>query len=272
MPASSKRSARVKMRRQDAKHTGVVRKAKKQQFDTSGESDAVAQDLGNRKKFHEHDLANITPMNSRQEDFLRAYFEGVPMLLAVGPAGTAKSFLSLFCGLSDVFREGSGHDKLIVIRSTVPTRDSGFLPGTQEEKNEPYEAPYEQICQELLPAFKNGYNHLKALGYIQFASTAHQRGITWNNAIIVVDEFSSCNYHELATLATRVGQNCRIIFCGDLKQSDLQGTKEESGYEKFMRVVEGMPKSYYDIVEYQLGDIVRSGLAKQFLLSDFYNG
>ena len=272
MPASSKRTARVKKRKELEKHTGICKKAKRPKFDTAGETDAVAQDLGNRKRFHERDLLPVEPLNYNQEDFLQAYFQGVDLLMATGPAGTAKTFLSLYGALTDVFRGGSGFDQVIITRSTVPSRDQGFLPGTLEEKNQPFEAPYVQICNELLPRFNDAYNHLKSLGYLTFESTGFNRGVTWNNAIIIVDEFASCTYHELMTLITRVGKNSRIIFAGDFKQSDLDPSREESGYQKFLRVVEAMPRHRYEVVEYGLDDIVRSGLVRDILVSDYYNG
>lgn len=273
MPASSKRANRVKMRKQYENHTGIVKKAKRNtKFDTAGETDEVARDLGNRKKFHEHDLKNVQPLNSNQEDFLQLYFQGTPLIVADGPAGTAKTFLSMYCALLDVFRADTPYQKVVVARAAVPSRDQGFLPGTEAEKNEPFEAPYKQICKELMPQFKDGYQHLKDLDYVEFVSTSYLRGITYHDTIIIVDEFSSCTYHELATIMTRVGDNSRIIFAGDFKQSDLDIGFEESGFDQFMRVVGAMPSNMFGHVSYQLGDIVRSGLVREFLISDFHNG
>ena len=276
MSAGSKRANRVKMRKQDERHTGVSRRAKRNaknpKFDTQAESYEVAQELGNRKKFHERDLLDVKPLNQNQEDFLHLYYQGCPLIIADGPAGTAKTFLSMYCALSDVFRDDTPYQKVIVARSAVPSRDQGFLPGTEEEKNEPYEAPYKQVCKELLPKYKEGYQHLKSLGYLEFVSTSYLRGITCHDSIIIVDEFSSCTYHELATIVTRVGSNSRIIFAGDFKQSDLNKGREESGYKKFLTVVNGMPDEMFGHVTYGLDDIVRSGLVQHFLISDFKNG
>lgn len=261
------------MRKQYEKHTGIVKKARKaSKFNTEGETNEVARDLGNRKKFHEHDLIDVKPLNHNQEDFLQLYFQETPLIVADGPAGTAKTFLSMYGALSDVFRSETPYEKVVIARAAVPSRDQGFLPGTEAEKNEPFEEPYRQICKELMPQFKNGYQHLKDLDYVQFVSTSYLRGITWHDTVIIVDEFSSCTYHELATIITRVGDNSRIIFAGDFKQSDLVKGHEESGYHKFMRVVGAMPESMFGHVSYQLSDIVRSGIVREFLISDFKNG
>lgn len=273
MPASSKRMKRVKMRERDEAHTGIYRRAKKVRFDTNGETPEVAQDLGNRKKFHPHDLANITPMNEVQEDFLEAYFRGCELLIADGPAGTAKTFLSLFCALSDVLEPSTPQSQILVVRSAVPSRDQGFLPGDEDEKNAPFEEPYKQIAKEILPAFKNPYDHLKALGYLKFKSTSYLKGITVHDTVVIVDEFSSCTYQELSNLITRIGDHSKIIFAGDLKQSDLNLTREQSGYQQFLHVVEGMRnQDTVAYVQYGLEHIVRSGLVKDFLISDYYNG
>lgn len=261
------------MRKQYENHTGIAKKAKKNtKFDTAGETDEVARDLGNRKKFHEHDLIDVQPLNENQGDFLQLFFQGTPLIVADGPAGTAKTFLSMYCALLDVFRNDTPYSKVIVVRSAVPSRDQGFLPGDLAEKNAPFEDPYEEICKELMPQFKGGYKHLQDLGYLEFISSSYLRGITWHDAIIIVDEFSSCTYHELSTIMTRVGDTSRIIFAGDFKQSDLVVKREESGFHKFVRVASAMPPHMFGHVSYQLCDVVRGGLVKEFLISDFHNG
>ena len=272
MPAGSKREKRVIARRRDAAQSGVSRKAKRDTFDTSMETDSVARELGNRKKFHLQDLANVQPLNEKQADFMEAYFQDVELLIATGPAGTSKSFSSIFCALIDVLDPATPQQKLIIARSAVPSRDQGFLKGDLAEKEAIFELPYQQICRELFPEFKDAYSHLKSLGYLEFVSTSYLRGLSFHDAVILVDEFSSCNYHELATIITRVGENSKIIFAGDLKQSDLVMTREESGYKKFLHVVSKMPQENIAHIQYGLEDIVRSGLVKQFLIADYYNG
>jgi len=272
MAAGNKRAKRVEMRKRDHAHTGVMRKAKKDKFDTGAETDVVARDIGGRKKFHLHDIANIQPLNDKQADFMQAYFQGSELMMATGPAGTSKSFSSLFCALTDVLDPSTPQEKLIIARSAVATRDQGFLKGSLEEKEAIFELPYAQICKELLPAFKDPYSHLKSLGYLEFMSTSYLRGLTFHDAVIIVDEYASCDYHELSTIITRVGENSKIIFAGDIKQSDLNSRREESGYKKFMHVVSKMPQASIAHIEYGLEDIVRSGLVKDFLIADYYDG
>lgn len=272
MAASSKRASRVKRREQIAKETGLEKKAKK--FDTSKESNVIQCELGNRKKFHEHDLCTLQPKSVRQEKFLRLFYDNIPLLVASGSAGTGKSFLALYCALSEVFREDTPQEKIILVRSAVQTRDIGYLPGEatgSDSKSAPFEQIYHPMCHTLMPKYKDAYNHLKTLGYLEFHLTSFLRGATFDRAIVVVDEAACMNYHELKTITERLGHNSRLIVCGDVTQDDLhsKGKKnDQSGMGEYLDVVERMPSGMVGVVEYTVDDIVRSGLVKQFLIAD----
>jgi phosphate starvation-inducible protein PhoH len=113
--------------------------------------------------------------------------------------------------------------------------------------------------------FEMLYGNLKAQGTISFWSTSFIRGTTLDNAIIIVDEFQNLNYHELDSIITRIGQNSKIMFCGDATQTDLLKTNEKNGVIDFMKILRIMPS--VDIVEFGVEDIVRSGLVKEYLLA-----
>ena len=243
---------------------------KRKKFDTRNESDAVVHELGNRKKFHPKDLCNLTPYPGNQEYFFDLFYTGKPIISMTGPAGTGKSFLSLYAALGEVFDESTEYDKVILIRSAVETRKAGFLPGTQEEKNAPYESPYVDAVSKILPAFNDGYDHLKSLGYLEFHTTAHLRGNTFDRSIILVDEIQNMDYEELSTVITRCGENSRILLMGDLKQCDLSRFKQESGFDKLQRVFRKMDETMIGLVRFELGDIVRSGLVREFLIADYH--
>jgi phosphate starvation-inducible PhoH-like protein len=166
------------------------------------------------------DLDTVSPKTTNQEKTFREFRNGKELLLH-GVAGTGKSFISLYLALEQVLDPSNDYNDIFIIRSTVPTRDMGFLPGTEEEKVSSYEAPYRQICGELL-SVRNAYDSLKSQGTIKFTSTSYVRGITINNSIVIVDELQNLTFHELDSVFTRVGHNTRIIFCGDYLQSDLQ--------------------------------------------------
>jgi phosphate starvation-inducible protein PhoH len=154
------------------------------------------------------------------------------------------------------------YEKIIIIRSAVPTRSIGFLPGTEDEKMEAYEFPYKNICNDLFGR-SDAYEILKKKDIIEFQSTSYIRGITFDNTLILVDEFENCNFHETDSLITRVGKNTRIFFSGDFKQSDLDGRREVSGFNDFMKIVSKMQS--FSATEFTIEDCVRSGLVLEYL-------
>ena len=112
--------------------------------------------------------------------------------------------------------------------------------------------------------FEMLYANLKNQGTISFWSTSFIRGTTLDNAIIIVDEFQNLNFHELDSIITRIGQDSKIMFCGDATQSDLVKSAEKNGIADFMKILRTMPSM--DIIEFGVEDIVRSGLCKDCLL------
>ena len=109
------------------------------------------------------------------------------------------------------------------------------------------------------------YGNLKTQGTIDFWSTSFIRGTTLDNAIVIVDEFQNLNFHELDSVMTRIGENCRVIFCGDYHQSDLVKTNDRNGIHDFLNILRKMPS--FDIIEFGIDDIVRSGLVKEYIIS-----
>lgn len=207
-------------------------------------------------------LKNIVPLTKNQTLSFDAYAEGRNLMLH-GIAGTGKSFISLYLALRQVMTEGSQYKKVIIVRSVVPTRDMGFLPGNSKEKAKVYEAPYYAICTEL---FNRGdsYEYLKNKNVIEFISTSFIRGITLNDCIIIVDEIANMTMHELDSVITRVGRNCRIIFAGDFRQSDFTREQDKNGLIDFMRIIERM-KSFV-FIDFDENDIVRSSMVKDYII------
>lgn len=226
------------------------------------------------KNFSLHNLATFAPQTPRQEQFVKSFYNDTPMIMQLGSAGTGKSFTSLYCALSDVISKETVYDKVVIVRSAVATRDIGFLPGgadtigSEESKLSVYEAPYKAICDEILNFKSKNYDNLKAKGIIEFHSTSFLRGQTFNNAIILVEECQSMNFHELSTVTSRCGVNSRLIFTGDYRQTDLiKKSSDKSGLGDFLKIVEHMPKECVDVITYKPEDIVRSGFVKEFLIA-----
>lgn len=206
----------------------------------------------------------IKPMTTTQADAFDSWNQGFNVMLH-GMPGTGKTFLALYFAFKEVEATHTPYDKVFIIRSTVPSRDQGFLPGTQKQKEAVYEEPYYEIATKLYDR-GDAYGILKQKGLVQFASTSYLRGCTFENCIIVVDEVQNMSDQELHTVMTRVGENSRIVFCGDVKQDDLtsERKKEISGLRTFMKIIERMKE--FDFVEFGIEDIVRSALVKSYII------
>jgi phosphate starvation-inducible protein PhoH len=207
-------------------------------------------------------LKNIEPLTDNQKLTFEHYHNGKNLLLH-GIAGTGKSFLSIYLSLQTILTDASRYKKLVIVRSVVPTRDMGFLPGNNKEKAKVYEAPYQAIFTELFDR-GDAYDYLKNKNVVDFISTSFIRGITINDSIIVVDEIANMTLHELDSVITRVGKNCKIIFCGDFRQSDFTKENEKNGLIGFMRIIERMKS--FAFVDFTEQDIVRSSMVKEYII------
>lgn len=209
-------------------------------------------------------LSNIQPITKNQELAFDSYYAGKHLFLT-GSAGCGKTYLAIGLALKEILEGSSDYEKLIIVRSVVPTRDMGFLPGSYKEKIKIYEEPYHSICSELFGR-GDSYDLLKGKALIEFTTTSHLRGLTFNNCIIIVDEVQNLTFHECDSLITRVGKDMKVILCGDMKQSDLTNIrKETSGMKDFLHIIKGMKS--FDIIEFGLDDIVRSDLVKEYLIA-----
>jgi len=206
-------------------------------------------------------LLDIIPLTTNQRKTFGAFHNGKNLFLH-GVAGSGKTFISIYLSLKEI--EKGHYDKIIIYRSTVPSRDMGFMPGNSKEKTRVYEAPYYSIFSKLYNR-GDAYDILKRTGAVDFESTAFVRGITIENAIVIVDEMQNMSAQELNSLITRVGDNCKVIFCGDIRQTDLDKRRETTGLCDFYKIIESM--SSFELVEFVVDDIVRSKLVKEYILT-----
>jgi phosphate starvation-inducible protein PhoH len=207
----------------------------------------------------------IKPITKTQEVLFESYKQGYN-IAAIGTAGTGKTMCAVYLGLSDVLQKQE-YERVIIIRSAVQTRDQGFMPGSLKEKIAYYESPYIDIVNDLF-ARGDAYQILKQKGSLEFMSSSFVRGLTFDNAVIIVDECQSMTMHELDSIITRVGESSKIIFCGDTKQDDLKGSRNRndvSGLRDFVKVLEKIRS--FDVVEFGIQDIVRSGLVKEYIIA-----
>jgi predicted ribonuclease YlaK len=224
--------------------------------------------MAKQKDITYNQLATIKPVTDNQKVVFDTWKKGLNQFL-FGCAGTGKTFVSLYLALQDVLKNETPYDKVIVVRSLIPTREIGFLPGDEEDKAALYQVPYSNMMQFMFEqpneqAFSMLYDRLKAQGSFYFLSTSFLRGLTFDNSIIIVDECQNLNFHELDTIITRVGQDSKIVFCGDFGQSDLTRLNEKNGLMNFLQILQEMNE--FNCTEFDIGDIVRSGFVRSYLI------
>jgi len=222
-----------------------------------------------RKPISEDYMIPVEPITDNQKRFFDAWDEG-KMIYAYGVAGTGKTFIALYKALKDVLGETTPYEKIYIVRSLVATREIGFLPGDHEDKSSLYQIPYKNMVQAMFEmpddnSYDMLYDNLKAQETISFWSTSFIRGTTLDNAIVIIDECQNLNFHELDSIITRVGQDSKIIFCGDAAQTDLQKISERTGIIDFQRIIQNMEE--FSLIEFNIEDIVRSGLVRSYLIN-----
>lgn len=211
------------------------------------------------------DLKTFEPLTENQAKFFKAYKNQDYFITLHGVAGTGKSFSAMYKALEEVLDKSNPFTKVVVVRSSVQSREMGHLPGDVEEKMSVFEQPYMQICDTLFGR-KDAWARLEEQGHVEFISTSFIRGCTWDNAIIIVDEMQNCSFEELHTCMTRVGHMSKIIMCGDYRQTDLVHKKSDtSGIHKFLKIADLMSSNTR--IEFTVDDIVRSSLVKDWIIA-----
>ena len=230
----------------------------------------TAKQMRRKKPINNDMLVDIEPLTDNQKVLFDHYDSG-KNIFAYGAAGTGKTFISLYKALQDVLNDDTPYENLYIVRSLVSTREIGFLPGDHDDKAALYQIPYKNMVKYMFEMatdadFEMLYGNLKTQETISFWSTSFIRGTTLDNCIVLVDEMQNLNFHELDSIITRVGDNCKIIFCGDATQTDLTKSAEKDGIIDFKKIVEVMEEDF-GVIEFGLDDIVRSGLVRNYLVT-----
>jgi len=229
----------------------------------------TAKQMKRKKPYNSDIMIDVQPITPNQKHAFASYSEGKNLFL-YGAAGTGKTFITLYQALKEVLDPLTPYQKVVLVRSLVSTREIGFLPGDHEDKSALYQIPYKNMVKYMfeLPTdneFEMLWGNLKAQESVTFWSTSFIRGTTLDNSIVIVDESQNLNFHELDSIITRVGEDTKIMFCGDVAQTDLVRTNEKNGILDFQRIITRMPE--FDLIEFGLDDIVRSGLVKSYITS-----
>jgi len=209
------------------------------------------------------ELEKIEPITDNHKKAFESWDKGYNLILT-GSAGTGKTFIALYNAFREMLDKPDLYRRIMIMRSMVPTRDAGHLPGTKEEKEDPYKVPYKSICDEIF-GYKGAYGKLTTANRLTFETTSYIRGATFDQTIIVVDEMQNLNFHELDSVITRVGNDCKIIFCGDYLQSDFKYNDDKDGIIKFISIVEQM--RFFRVVNFGWEDIVRSDLVRDYIMT-----
>jgi predicted ribonuclease YlaK len=215
-------------------------------------------------------MVKVEPLTPNQEKIFKSWDEGKHLFI-YGAAGTGKTFCAMYKALYDCLKSAPSYENVYIVRSLVATREIGFLPGDHEDKSSLYQIPYKNMVKYMFEAgndneFEMLYGSLKQQETIKFWSTSFLRGVTLDNAVVIIDEMQNLNFHELDSIITRVGENTRIVFCGDAMQTDLVRDKEKNGIHDFMRILEVMPDDF-EMIEMGVDDICRSGLVRNYLIA-----
>ncbi len=238
--------------------------ARKQAVSTNNNSQQPNLSIVNNKlKITIDDLKNISPLTLNQKKFFELY-KTSKILLLHGVAGTGKTYIALYKALEEILDKPNLVQKVVVVRSAVPSREIGHLPGDEKEKTEVYKQPYIEICSDLFKR-RDAFQRLQEQHNVQFMITSFVRGITLEDSVILVDEVQNMTDMELNSIITRVGKNSKIIFCGDFRQTDLYRKNDMSGLKKFMVIADMMPS--VKTIEFQVNDIVRSPLVKEYIIA-----
>jgi predicted ribonuclease YlaK len=209
------------------------------------------------------DMIEIEPLTPNQVKAFKAYEQSKSLVLA-GSAGTGKTFVALSLALEEVLDRETSYDKVVIVRSIVPTRDIGFLPGNEEEKKDAYTGPYRSACAELFED-PEAWDKLKNSHKVEFLSTSFIRGLTISNAVVIIDEMQNLTFHELDSVVTRIGQNCKFVMCGDYYQSDFDKDRDRNGILKFLEIIEQLRN--FEVIEFTWEDIVRSDFVRDYIMT-----
>jgi phosphate starvation-inducible PhoH-like protein len=171
------------------------------------------------EKIDYKEYLNSVNLSDRQKEFFNA-IEKNTITIATGPAGTSKTFTACYAAIKNLSGV-SAMNKIIITKPIVEAGENlGFLPGSVDEKISPYMESYVTTFHKIIG--KPMFEKLKEVDRIEMRPVAYMRGSTFNNAFMILDEAQNMNFHQLMTYITRLGENSKMVICGDVSQHDIR--------------------------------------------------
>ena len=201
---------------------------------------------------------NVTPKSSHQQMYMQA-IEGHDMTFGVGPGGTGKTYLAVAMAVSALLSKQV--DRIILARPAVEAGERlGFLPGTLQQKIDPYMRPLYDALYDMLDADK--LERFLEKGIVEVAPLAFMRGRTLNDSFVILDEAQNTTSEQMKMFLTRLGFNSKAVVTGDVTQVDLPAGKK-SGLVEALEVtsrIEGIA-----FIKFDERDVVRHNLVQQII-------
>lgn len=204
-------------------------------------------------------MKHLKPTNRHQSYNQALYNRNQTPVIAIGCAGTGKTYGAVKRAISWIEQRGN---RVVVTRPNVHFADqSGYLPGTEREKIDPWVRPVQQLFEQLgISASEQQY--MEKCGQLTFVPLESIQGLTFDNALIIVDECQNLSFKQLQVLLTRTGQGSQLVLCGDVAQ--ISPLFKNSGLAELIQMIDhfGIP---VDIIEFTREDVLRSEQCKRWI-------
>lgn len=208
----------------------------------------------------EINIPSTIPKNDHQRDYNRVLYGMKPMVFAVGPAGTGKTMLACYAAIQGL--NDDSFKKIILTRPAVSVEeDIGYLPGTLEEKMDPWTRPIMDIFAEFYSQVQIASMIKEKI--IEICPLAYMRGRTFKNSFIIADEMQNSTPNQMKMLLTRIGDDSKMVITGDLRQHDRK--YDENGLKDIYERIKDHTHKRIECITFEHADIERSPIVKDIL-------
>ena len=203
----------------------------------------------------------ITTKNENQKHYNRVlYSDSKHMIFAIGPAVTGKTMLACYAAIAGY--NDKTYKKIILTRPVVSVEeDIGYLPGTLEEKMDPWTRPIMDVFNEFYN--QSDIQYMIKEKIIEICPLAYMRGRTFKNTFVIADEMQNSTPNQMKMLLTRIGEGSKMVITGDPKQHDRK--YEDNGLIDIWSRLEGKQNKRIECITFNFSDIERSPIVRDIL-------